>query len=113
MTISEVHPFITTLHSCFHHRGKLYFIMDFCSGGDFYRFLQAQPGHRLPEAAAKFYAAEVLLALEYLHFIGVIYRDLKPENILIHETGGPSRHHHFFLWGIAGGRPLVLSTAAR
>ncbi|KAF2296473.1 hypothetical protein GH714_038335 [Hevea brasiliensis] len=46
-----------------------------------------QPGGSFPEPAARFYVAEVLLALEYLHMLGVIYRDLKPENILVREDG--------------------------
>jgi serine/threonine protein kinase len=41
------------------------------------------PARRFPLASARFYAAEVLLALEYLHMMGVVYRDLKPENVLI------------------------------
>jgi len=61
--------------------------MDYCAGGEFFRMLQRQTGKCLPEDSVKFYSAEVLLALEYLHMMGFIYRDLKPENILLHETG--------------------------
>lgn len=45
------------------------------------------PGNRVSEEIARFYIAEVLLALEYLHLQGVIYRDLKPENIMIRADG--------------------------
>ena len=49
-------------------------------GGEFFRALQSRPGKCLPEDAARFYAAEVVAALEYLHLMGFIYRDLKPES---------------------------------
>eukprot|EP01104_Vermistella_antarctica_P007510 TRINITY_DN1847_c0_g4_i1.p1 TRINITY_DN1847_c0_g4~~TRINITY_DN1847_c0_g4_i1.p1 ORF type:complete len:443 (+),score=116.17 TRINITY_DN1847_c0_g4_i1:282-1610(+) len=81
------HPFIVTLHYSFQSENKLFFIMDYCAGGEFFRTLQRQPGRRLSEDAARFYAAEVLMALEYLHMMGFIYRDLKPENILMHASG--------------------------
>jgi len=81
------HPFIVTLYWSFQSNEKLYFIMDYCGGGEFFRMLQRQPGKCLPEDSVRFYSAEVLLALEYLHMLGFIYRDLKPENILLHETG--------------------------
>lgn len=55
-------------------------------GGEFFRALQTRPGKCLPEEHAKFYAAEVVAALEYLHLMGFIYRDLKPES----ESGGLS-----------------------
>jgi len=51
-------------------------------GGEFFRALQSRPGKCLPEEAARFYAAEVTAALEYLHLMGFIYRDLKPESRL-------------------------------
>ena len=49
--------------------------------------LQTRPGKSISEYAARFYAAEVIAALEYLHLMGFIYRDLKPENILLHQSG--------------------------
>mmetsp|Transcript_20107 Transcript_20107/g.33528 ORF Transcript_20107/g.33528 Transcript_20107/m.33528 type:complete len:475 (+) Transcript_20107:52-1476(+) len=81
------HPFIVSMYSSFQTATRLYFVMEYCAGGEFFRMLQRQPNKRLSEDAAQFYAAEVLLALEYLHMQGFIYRDLKPENILIHESG--------------------------
>lgn len=74
-------------------------------GGEFFRALQTRPGKCLPEEHARFYAAEVTAALEYLHLMGICYRDLKPESqsrlwllrprslintsadILLHESG--------------------------
>lgn len=81
------HPFIVTLYHSFQSEGYLYFCMEYCSGGEFFRALQARPGKCLPEEGARFYAAEVVAALEYLHLMGFIYRDLKPENILLHQSG--------------------------
>ncbi|GJN90679.1 hypothetical protein Rhopal_003691-T1 [Rhodotorula paludigena] len=81
------HPFIVTLYHSFQSDDYLYLCMEYCLGGEFFRTLQTRPGKCLPEEDAKFYAAEVVAALEYLHLMGFIYRDLKPENILLHETG--------------------------
>ena len=50
-------------------------------GGEFFRALQTRPGKCLSEDGARFYAAEVVAALEYLHLMGFIYRDLKPESM--------------------------------
>ena len=49
-------------------------------GGEFFRALQSRPNKCLPEEDARFYVAEVIAALEYLHLMGFIYRDLKPES---------------------------------
>ena len=81
------HPFIVTLHHSFQSEENLYLCMEYCMGGEFFRALQSRPGKCLKEEDAKFYAAEVTAALEYLHLMGFIYRDLKPENILLHHTG--------------------------
>ncbi|PVU86265.1 hypothetical protein BB560_006777 [Smittium megazygosporum] len=80
-------PFVVTLYHSFQSEHRLYFCMDYCLGGEFFRVLQAKPGKHLAELETRFYAAEVICALEYLHLNGFIYRDLKPENILLHESG--------------------------
>jgi protein-serine/threonine kinase len=61
--------------------------MQYCAGGDFYDIIKKQPNHCLTESQVQFYSSCVLVALEYLHFNGIIYRDLKPENILMCGTG--------------------------
>ncbi|KAI8967776.1 kinase-like domain-containing protein [Mycotypha africana] len=81
------HPFIVTLYHCFQSQDYLYFVMEYCMGGEFFRALQLRVGKCLDEEGARFYAAEVTAALEYLHLQGHIYRDLKPENILLHQSG--------------------------
>ena len=77
------HPFIVTLYHSFQSEEYLYFCMEFCLGGEFFRALQMRPGKCLSEDDARFYAAEVTAALEYLHLMGFIYRDLKPESACI------------------------------
>ncbi|KAI9832270.1 MAG: serine/threonine protein kinase, AGC [Sarea resinae] len=81
------HPFIVTLYHSFQSEDHLYLCMEYCSGGEFFRALQTRPGKCIPEDDARFYAGEVIAALEYLHLMGFIYRDLKPENILLHQSG--------------------------
>ncbi|SPO05732.1 probable Serine/threonine-protein kinase nrc-2 [Cephalotrichum gorgonifer] len=81
------HPFIVTLYHSFQSEDYLYLCMEYCSGGEFFRALQTRSGKCINEDDARFYAAEVTAALEYLHLMGFIYRDLKPENILLHQSG--------------------------
>lgn len=81
------HPFLPTLYAQFTSDNLSCLVMEFCPGGDLHVLRQKQPGRNFPEPAARFYVAEVLLALEYLHMLGVVYRDLKPENILVREDG--------------------------
>lgn len=75
------HPFIVTLYHSFQSEDYLYLCMEYCSGGEFFRALQTRPGKCISEDDARFYAAEVTAALEYLHLMGFIYRDLKPESM--------------------------------
>ncbi|KAL8475382.1 hypothetical protein ACS0TY_028158 [Phlomoides rotata] len=81
------HPFLPTLYTHFETEKFSFLVMEFCPGGDLHALRQKQPGKFFPEHAARFYLAEVLLALEYLHMLGIIYRDLKPENVLVREDG--------------------------
>ena len=56
------------------HLHHLNSVQEYCGGGELYGLLMAQPKKRLPEAHMRFYAAEVLLALQYLHLLGFVYR---------------------------------------
>nr|AHZ63882.1 phototropin [Schistochila sp. LGOW] len=81
------HPFLPTLYGSFQTRTHVCLITDFCPGGELFLLLERQPQKRFREDSARFYAAEIVLALEYLHCLGVVYRDLKPENVLIQRDG--------------------------
>jgi protein-serine/threonine kinase len=72
------HPFLVSMYHCFQTPRNLYFCLEYCLGGEFFRTLQAHPGRCMQENHVRFYAAEVILALEFLHLQGYIYRDLKP-----------------------------------
>ncbi len=60
-------------------------ILDLCTGGDLFYHLGVR--EMFEENEARFFIAEVLLAIEYIHSLNVVYRDLKPENILIGSDG--------------------------
>lgn len=80
-----VHPFIVKLHYAFQTEGKLYLILDFLRGGDLFTRLSKEI--MFTEEDVKFYLAELALALDHLHSLGIIYRDLKPENLLLDSDG--------------------------
>ena len=104
LVLARVHcPFIVPLKFSFQSEQKLYlvlayvhvsrhtyparrsFIYSFVNGGELFHHLQRE--HRFDEDRARFYSAELLLALETLHELDVVYRDLKPENILLDYNG--------------------------
>merc|ERR1712048_1323738 len=79
------HPFLMTLRYAFQTETKLYFVLDYYTGGELFFHLKKRRRFREPEA--RLMVAEVGMALGYLHSLDVIYRDLKPENILLDHTG--------------------------
>ena len=68
------HPFITKLYHSFHSHERLFMVMEYCCGGELWTTIRKQPYKRLNEEQVSFYASEVLLVLEYIHFRGFIYR---------------------------------------
>ncbi|KAI0686788.1 kinase-like domain-containing protein [Cytidiella melzeri] len=78
-------PFLVGLKFSFQTDTDLYLVTDFKSGGELFWHLQKET--RFSEERARFYIAELVLALEHLHKYDIVYRDLKPENILLDATG--------------------------
>jgi len=79
------HPFIVKLHYCFQSDENLYMVLDLVTGGDLAYNMKLQG--TFSEERVKFYAAQLVLVLDFLHKHGIIYRDLKPENLLLNEKG--------------------------
>lgn len=79
------HPFIIKLFSAMQDERHLYMLLEFAPGGELFHFLRR--AGRLSLDAARFYIAELVLAIEYLHQHDVVYRDLKPENLLLDKDG--------------------------
>lgn len=79
------HPFVCHLKYAFQTESKLYMILEFFNGGELFFHLKNEG--RFPEERAKFYAAEIVCALECLHQHTIVYRDLKPENVLLDADG--------------------------
>jgi len=79
------HPFIVGLCAAFQTADKLFFVLDYCAGGELFCHLQRRG--KFAEPRARFYTAELVLALAHIHALGVVYRDLKPENVLLDDRG--------------------------
>ena len=79
------HPFIIKMNYAFQTPKNLYMVLDYCPNGDLMTHLGER--NRFPEVVSRFYIAEIILAIEYLHSLDIVYRDLKPENILLDRAG--------------------------
>uniref|UniRef100_A0ACD5XPR9 Uncharacterized protein n=1 Tax=Avena sativa TaxID=4498 RepID=A0ACD5XPR9_AVESA len=81
------HPFLPRLYGVAEGERWSCLLTEFCPGGDLHVLRQRQPNRRFSEAAVRFYVAEVVAALEYIHMMDIVYRDLKPENVLVRADG--------------------------
>jgi len=79
------HPFIVNLYRSFQDDKYLYMLLEYVIGGEMFSHLRR--AGRFSNEVTRFYAAEIVLALEYLHSLNIVYRDLKPENLLIDHQG--------------------------
>ncbi|KAL4175232.1 hypothetical protein KRP22_000201 [Phytophthora ramorum] len=79
------HHALVHLHWAFQTKSSLYFVMEYCPGGELSTHLERMK--RFSEDVAAFYVAELMLAVQQLHQHGILHRDLKPENMLLTEDG--------------------------
>ncbi|KDE02452.1 AGC/AKT protein kinase [Microbotryum lychnidis-dioicae p1A1 Lamole] len=79
-------PFLVGLKFSFQSTTDLFFVIDYKSGGELFQHLQ-KDGGRFEESKTRFYVAEIVLGLAYLHSQNIVYRDLKPENCLLDGSG--------------------------
>lgn len=73
------HPFIVGMNMAFQSKDKLYFVLDYCPGGELF-FHLGKVG-KFPEPRARFYAAEIILAISYVHSLDIVYRDVSTVSV--------------------------------
>lgn len=81
------HPFIVGLKYSFTTEDRLCFVTEYVSGGELFVHLKNEKSRRFSEDRTRFYSAEIVCALGYLHKRGIIYRDIKLENLLLDKNG--------------------------
>jgi protein kinase X len=79
------HPFIVTMYWSHHDEAFLYMLLEYVPGGELFTYLRT--AQRFNTATGRFYASEIISALEFLHTRNIVYRDLKPENLLLDKEG--------------------------
>ncbi|PNH01088.1 cAMP-dependent protein kinase catalytic subunit beta [Tetrabaena socialis] len=84
-----VHPFCVRLCGAYQDKASLFLLQEWVPGGELFHHLDVEGA--FDEPTAMFYAANVLLALEFLHTKGIVYRDLKPENLLMDTQVNPDK----------------------
>ena len=83
----EQHPHIANIHYAFHDTEFCYIVLDLALGGDLYYQTRKQASGHFNEDSTKFYGAQIVMAISFLHDLGILHRDIKPENILLTASG--------------------------
>ncbi|KAI3760288.1 hypothetical protein L1987_50681 [Smallanthus sonchifolius] len=84
---SAQHPLLPKLRGVLSTEKIVGYAIDYCPGRDLNHLQKKQTEKMFSDGVIRFYAAELVIALEYLHGLGIVYRDLKPDNIMIQENG--------------------------
>ncbi|KAF7726527.1 Serine/threonine-protein kinase MRCK beta [Apophysomyces ossiformis] len=87
LVLSQSNEWMPSLYAAFQDNENLYLVMEYAGGGDLFSVLERQQSQCLSEEEARFYIAEIILAVEHLHRLGYVHRDIKPKNILIDADG--------------------------
>lgn len=85
LALGSQHHYLTHLHSTFQSKSHLFFVMEFLNGGDLMFHIQA--AGRFDQDRSRFYSAEIMCGLQFMHTHGIVYRDLKLDNVLLDKDG--------------------------